>query len=105
MATNLYALPGERSAEAMMGDLSRGILVLSLMGMHTANPISGDFSVGAEGLWIERGRIQQPFRGVVIAGNIVDFLLSLEEVGSDLRFFGTHGSPSIRVNGIQLAGV
>ena len=89
----------------MIQDLSQGILVLSLMGMHTANPISGDFSVGAEGLWVEKGRLKHPFRGVMIAGNIRNWLQSLAEVGSDLRFFGRHGSASLRVNGLQLVGV
>ena len=105
MATNLYAIPGDRPRERMIQDLSQGILVLSLMGMHTANPISGDFSVGAEGLWVEKGRLKHPFRGVMIAGNIRNWLQSLAEVGSDLRFFGRHGSASLRVNGLQLVGV
>ncbi|MDH7498910.1 MAG: TldD/PmbA family protein [candidate division NC10 bacterium] len=104
MATNLYPIPGKRPLEAMVQDLERGVMILSLMGMHTANPISGDFSVGAEGLWIEGGRAQHPFRGVLIAGNLRDWLHSLEEVGSDLRFFGSYGSPSLLAKGIQLAG-
>jgi PmbA protein len=102
--TNLYPAPGRRTKEEMVKDVSKGALVLSLMGMHTANPISGDFSVGVEGLWIERGKLHLPFRGMTIAGNIRDWLRSLEEVGSDLRFFGSHGSPSLRVSKIQFAG-
>lgn len=102
--TNLYPLPGRRAKEEMVKEISRGALILSLMGMHTANPISGDFSVGVEGLWIEGGRIQHPFRGMMIAGNIRDWLGSLEEVGSDLRFFGAYGSPSLRLSKVQFAG-
>jgi PmbA protein len=102
--TNLLAVPGKRAPEAMMRDMEKGVLILSLMGMHTANPISGDFSVGAEGLWIEGGKVQHPFRGVIIAGNLRDWLESLEEVGSDLRFFGGVGCPSLRLKGLQLAG-
>ncbi|MCL4440251.1 MAG: metallopeptidase TldD-related protein, partial [Firmicutes bacterium] len=52
--------------------------------MHTANPISGDFSVGASGIWIENGRLTKPVRGVAIAGNILDLLNEVEGVGSDL---------------------
>jgi PmbA protein len=103
-ATNVLAIPGERTPEAMVQDMGKGVLILSLMGMHTANPISGDFSVGAEGLWIEGGKAQHPFRGVIIAGNLRDWLESLEEVGSDLRFFGGVGCPSLRLKGLQLAG-
>ena len=102
--TNLYPAPGRRTQEEMVKDVSNGALILSLMGMHTANPISGDFSVGIEGLWIERGKLRLPFRGMTIAGNIRDWLRSLEEVGSDLRFFGSHGSPSLWVSKIQFAG-
>jgi len=104
MATNLYPIPGKRPQEAMVQELERGVFILSLMGMHTANPISGDFSVGAEGLWIERGKVQHPFRGVLIAGNIRGWLDSLEEVGSDLRFFGSCGSSSLLAKGVQVAG-
>jgi PmbA protein len=103
--TNLYALPGKRPPPAIAQDMERGALVLSVMGMHTANPISGDFSVGAEGLWIERGKPHHPFRGVVVSGNIRDWLMRLEEVGSDLRFFGGFGCPSLFAKGIQLAGL
>jgi len=103
-ATNLYPVPGRRTKEEMVRDVSKGALILSLMGIHTANPISGDFSVGVEGLWIEGGKFHLPFRGMTIAGNIRDWLRSLEEVGSDLRFFGSHGSPSLWASKIQFAG-
>jgi len=103
-ATNLYPVPGDRSGDEMVRDVKNGALILSLMGMHTANPISGDFSVGVEGLWIEGGKIQGPFRGMTMAGNIRDFLRILEEVGSDLRFFGSFGSPSLRTSKIQFGG-
>ena len=102
--TNLYLVPGSRTGSKMLKDVSKGALILALMGMHTANPISGDFSVGVEGLWIEGGKIRRPFRGMTIAGNIRDWLRSLVEVGSDLRFFGSCGSPSLRVSEIQFAG-
>jgi len=88
-----------------MQDMASGAFILSLMGMHTANPISGDFSVGVEGLWIERGKVQHSFRGVMMAGNMRDWLQSLQEVGSDLRYFGSYGSGSLLAKGIQLAGL
>jgi len=105
MATNLYAIPGERPLQAMLQDMESGAWILSLMGMHTANSISGDFSVGVEGLWIEKGKVQHSFRGVLIAGNMREWLHLLQEVGSDLRFFGSYGSASLCAKGIQLAGL
>ncbi len=103
-ASNFYLLPGEKSPEAIISGVNRGLYVTSVMGMHTANPISGDFSVGASGLWIENGEITYPVRGVAIAGNIVDFLKSIVEVGNDLRFIGSTGSPTFRVAGISISG-
>lgn len=102
--SNFYLLPGEKTPEAIISGVSRGLYVTSVMGMHTANPISGDFSVGASGLWVENGEVAYPVRGVAIAGNIVDFLKSIVEVGNDLRFIGSTGSPTFRVAGISISG-
>ncbi|NLJ86732.1 MAG: TldD/PmbA family protein, partial [Firmicutes bacterium] len=78
--------------------------ITNVMGMHTANPISGEFSVGASGLLIENGRVVRPVRGVAIAGNLIDFLQRVVAVGNDLRFFGSVGSPSLLVEGITVSG-
>jgi PmbA protein len=101
---NIHIQPGNRSQSELMGEISRGLLVTNVMGMHTANPISGEFSVGASGLWIEGGKPIRPVRGVAIAGNLIDFLKHIVAVGSDLRFFGSVGSPSLLVEGITISG-
>ena len=101
---NIHIQPGNRSHSELLGEISRGLLVTNVMGMHTANPISGEFSVGASGLWIEGGKPIRPVRGVAIAGNLIDFLKHLVAVGSDLRFFGSVGSPSLLVEGITISG-
>jgi PmbA protein len=74
------------------------------MGMHTANPISGDFSVGAAGIWIENGGFTKPVRGVAIAGNILELLNEVEGVGSDLTFFGSKGAPTLRISRMVVSG-
>lgn len=102
--TNLYIEPGRMSPEDLIGSLDRGLYVTEVMGMHTANPISGDFSVGATGFWIERGRKAYPVREITIAGNILDFMEHVEAVGSDLRFSGRIGSPSLLVKDISIGG-
>ena len=101
---NFYIPAGELSQQELMEQVGRGLYVTSVMGMHTANPISGEFSVGAGGLWIENGKPVRPVRGIAIAGNLIDFLKRLTAVGSDLRFYGSVGSPSLVVEGITVSG-
>ena len=102
--TNLYIEPGQHSLNELMSSASRGLLVTEIMGAHTANPISGDFSVGATGFWIEHGQKAYPVREITIAGNILDLMKNVDAVGNDLRFSGRIGSPSLRVKEISVAG-
>jgi len=74
------------------------------MGLHTADPISGDFSLGASGIIYHKGEIVKSVRGVTIAGNILDILNNTILVGNDLRFYGNLGSPSLIVENITVAG-
>jgi len=101
---NFYVSPGRLSQTELMAQVERGLYVTNVMGMHTANPISGEFSVGAAGLWMENGRPVRPVRGIAIAGNLIDFLKRLVAVGSDLRFYGSVGSPTLVVEGITVSG-
>ncbi|MFH0933133.1 MAG: TldD/PmbA family protein [Nitrospirota bacterium] len=71
------------------------LYVTEAMGIHTANPISGEFSVGVSGLWIEKGEIVFPVKEAVISGNILSLFENIEAVGDDLTFFGNIGSPSL----------
>ena len=87
-----------------MADIDRGLYITDVMGMHTANPISGDFSVGAAGLLIENGHLSRAVRGVTIAGNLIDLLHDIEAVGSDLRFMGSKAAPSIRLSALSISG-
>jgi len=80
------------------------LYITEVMGMHTANPISGDFSVGAAGLWIENGQFTVPVRGIAIAGNLADLLQSIEGVANDLTFFGGRGSPTVRIGRMTVSG-
>jgi PmbA protein len=68
------------------------------MGVHTVDPISGDFSIGVTGLWIENGDIQYPVKEAVISGNILDFFDSIIAIGDDFRFYGNVGSPSLVIS-------
>ncbi|OGW39664.1 MAG: hypothetical protein A2X58_14635, partial [Nitrospirae bacterium GWC2_56_14] len=86
--TNLYIQPGTSSLNELISATSSGLYVTEVMGIHTANPISGDFSVGATGFWVENGRKAYPVREITIAGNILDLMKNIDAVGSDLRFTG-----------------
>ncbi len=83
------------------GDLcaavDRGLYVTDAMGIHTANPVSGEFSIGVSGLWIEGGRVKQPVKEAVISGNILDFFRRVEAAGDDFRFYGNVGAPSLLI--------
>ena len=101
---NFFIENGTASAGSLPAGIDRGILVTEVMGMHTANPISGDFSVGAAGFLIEKGRVTVPVKGIAIAGNILELFGRVEAVGDDLRFFGAVGSPSLRIAALDVSG-
>ncbi len=102
--TNFMLRPGEQSADRLIAGIENGFYVTEVMGMHTANPISGDFSVGAAGIMIEQGHLTYPVRGVTIAGNLLKLLLDIEAVGNDLRFYGGKAAPTVRLKSISVGG-
>lgn len=102
--TNLMLSPGTSSPASLIADIERGFYITDVMGMHTANPISGDFSVGAAGIMIEQGRMTYPVRGVTIAGNLLNLLRDIDAVGSDLRFYGGKAAPTVRLQSISIGG-
>lgn len=106
--TNLYVKPGFKTQDEIMSSISKGFLVTNIMGAHTINPISGDFSIGFSGFLIERGKISRPVRGMTIAGNILDVFGHIEEIGSDLMFFphnGSVGAPTLLILSLSVSGI
>ncbi len=101
---NFYiSSPGKRSGDELVRSLSKGVRILSAMGVHTANPVSGDFSVGISGQWIENGEIQYPVKEAVISGNILEMFRKVEEAGNDLKFYGNMGSPSLLIGDMDIS--
>ena len=98
--SNFYMKPGEKGYEELVHSIDEGILVTQLAGLHSgANPISGDFSVAANGFYIKNGKIKTPLKQMTIAGNFYELLKNMEQVGADLTFsLGKIGSPSIIVH-------
>lgn len=101
-AGNLVLQPGRRSPGAWTHASGCMVLVDDILGAHTMNPVSGDFSVGASGFVCENGR-RRPFRGATIAGNLGELFASIAEVGDDLRFFGSVAAPSVLVSALDLS--
>jgi PmbA protein len=102
--SNFILQAGSKSPQDLYGDIQKGLYITEVMGMHTANPISGDFSVGAAGIMIENGQLTFPVRGATIAGNLGDFFRDIESLGNDPRFFGGKAAPSIRLKSLSIAG-
>jgi PmbA protein len=101
--TNFYIEAGTISPEALISTLGSGFLVTELMGMGV-NPVTGDYSRGAAGFWIENGKIAYPVSEVTIAGNLKDMFLALTPA-SDLEFRGTINAPTSLVGEMTVAGV
>ncbi len=77
------------------------------MNVGGINPVNGDFSVGASGLWIEEGKLTKPVTGVTVGSTLQEILKNIVAVGNDLRFSpfaGAVGAPTIRVEGMTVAG-
>lgn len=102
--SNYYLQAGGQTPARLVGDVERGIYVTEILGAHTANPVSGDFSFGASGILIEHGRLSRPVRGIAIAGNFQQLLQKVSGVGNDLTFYGSQGAPTVRISDISVSG-
>jgi PmbA protein len=104
--TNFYVEPGPRSFAELLRDADGGVLIQDVSGVHSgANPISGEFSVGATGLRITGGELGEPIREMTIASTVPEMLRAIAAVGADLRFFSSVGTPSILIGEMTVAGV
>ena len=102
--TNYYVESGSIAPAQLISEVSYGVYITDIMGAHTANAVSGDFSFGASGILIEHGQLTRPVRGITIAGNFQQLLQKISGVGSDLTFFGSQGAPTIRIAEIAVSG-
>jgi len=102
-AGNLYLEPGSQTPDEMIEAIPSGLYVTSLMGFGV-NMVTGDYSRGATGLWIENGQLTYAVEEVTIAGNLAEMLRGVSAVGNDLVFRGSVASPTIRIDGMTIAG-
>ena len=94
----------ERGVADILSSFTNGVVIEELMGTHTANPVTGDFSLGAIGHLCKDGA-SMPFKGVIFSGNLFKLLDNVKAVGTDLMFYGAHGSPSLFVEDIKISGI
>lgn len=100
---NVYMVAGKRSREELLAEIEDGFYVTELMGMGV-NGVTGDYSRGAGGFWIEKGQIVYPVNEITIAGNLKDIFLNLEPASDlDLRF--GMDAPTVRIDGMTIAGM
>jgi PmbA protein len=106
--SNLLVAPGPEPPEALLASAGRAVYVQEVKGVHSgANPISGEFSVGAAGLRVEGGAFGEPLREMTIASTLPEVLRVVEAVGSDVRFLfgaGAVGTPTILIGEMTVAG-
>jgi len=100
--TNLWLERGKPSPPELLADIKQGLYVAELMGMGV-NGITGDYSRGAAGFWIENGALAYPVSEVTVAGNLKDMFLNLTPA-SDLEFKVGMDAPTIRIEGMTVAG-
>jgi PmbA protein len=102
-AGNLFLEAGTQTAEEIIRGVERGLYVTRMLGQGV-NLVTGDYSRGAAGLWIENGEFQYPVHEITIAGNLREMLRNITAIGSDLVFRGATAAPTLRVDGMTIAG-
>ncbi|MFC1726022.1 TldD/PmbA family protein [candidate division KSB1 bacterium] len=100
---NFYLENGNKTPDEIIKSVNKGLYLTMTMGQGT-NPMTGDISKGAAGLWIENGKIVYPVAEITISGNLGEILQNIEMTGNDLEFRGGINSPTIKVTGITVGG-
>lgn len=100
---NLFIEAGSQTPEDILSSTGTGLYVTRLMGQGV-NLVTGDYSRGAAGLWIENGQLAYPVQEVTIAGNLKEMLRNITAIGSDLVFRSSTAAPTLRIDGMTIAG-
>jgi PmbA protein len=101
--TNFYLAPGTKTAQDIIKTVKQGLYVTDLIGFGI-NMVTGDYSRGAAGFWIEGGELAYPVEEITIAGNLKDIFAGIEMVGNDLVFRGRIASPTVKITEMMVAG-
>jgi len=101
--TNFHLTPGPYSPEEIVGSVKEGLLAVELLG-HGMNPVTGDYSRGVAGLWIQNGKLTYPVHEVTIAGNLRQMLQDIEMIGNDIQFVGAVAAPTLKIRQMTVSG-
>jgi PmbA protein len=101
--TNFFLKPGSTAPEEIIRSVRSGLYVTELSGFGV-NPVTGDYSRGAVGLWIEKGELAYPVEEITIAGNLLDMWKNIEVIGNDLALRGTIAAPTLKIARMTIAG-
>ena len=102
-AGNFFLSPGTLTPEQIIADIPNGLYVTEVMGFGV-NLVTGDYSQGAAGLWIENGELAYPVEEITIAGNLKDMYRNISAIGNDLHFRSASAAPTLRIEGMTIAG-
>jgi PmbA protein len=94
---------GDTSPEDIIRSVRSGLYVTDLMGFGV-NSVTGDYSRGAGGIWIENGELTHPVEEITIAGNLLEMLRNIEVVGNDLHFRRAVSAPTLKISKLTIAG-
>lgn len=100
--SNFYLEKGEATVDDLISDIKSGLFITDLIGMGV-NGVTGDYSRGASGFWIEKGELAWPVSGITVAGNLKDMFLNMTPA-NDLQFKGATNAPTVRIEGMTVAG-
>jgi PmbA protein len=100
---NFYLAPGKHFPEDIIRSVKQGFYVTELIGFGV-NMVTGDYSRGAAGLWIENGELSHAVEEVTIAGNLKEMFQNIEMVGNDLEMRGRICSPTLKISQMTVAG-
>jgi len=101
--SNIYLAAGTRSRDAILGEIKDGLYITEMMGMGV-NGVTGDYSRGASGFWIENGQLAYPVSELTVASNLKDMFLNME-AASDLELRYGMDAPTVRIDGMTVAGM
>jgi PmbA protein len=101
--SNFYLAPGRQTPDEIIRSVKQGFYVTELIGFGI-NMVTGDYSRGAAGLWIENGELTYPVEEVTIAGNLKEMLQNIEMVGNDLEMRGRIAAPTLKISQMTIAG-
>jgi PmbA protein len=101
--TNFYLAPGTKTVQDIIKPVKQGLYVTDLIGFGI-NMVTGDYSRGAAGFWIEGGELAYPVEEITIAGNLKEMFAGIEMIGSDLVFRGRIASPTVKISEMMVAG-